>query len=114
MLRETGCAGVMFARGAMGNPFIFAETRALLAEGRYEPIPAAERLAAGFRQLGMLAEDVGEGAACREMRKQFCAYTKGIEGGAALRNRLVHAETIAHYRDILSSAGALAAGPLPA
>ncbi|MDR0708611.1 MAG: tRNA-dihydrouridine synthase, partial [Spirochaetaceae bacterium] len=28
MLRETGCAAVMFARGALGNPFIFRETRA--------------------------------------------------------------------------------------
>lgn len=104
MLRETGCAGIMFARGAMGNPFIFAETRALLATGRYEPLPAADRLAAGLRQLELLARDLGEGPACREMRKQFCAYTKGLEGGAALRNKLVHAESIARYRAILAPA----------
>jgi hypothetical protein len=44
------------------------------------------------------------------MRKQFCAYTAGgpgrpgIPGGAALRNRLVRAETIAAYREILTEA----------
>jgi tRNA-dihydrouridine synthase len=45
---------------------------------------------------------MGERAACREMRQQFCAYTKGISGGAALRNRLIHADTLEEYRIILS------------
>ena len=107
MLRETLCEGVMFARGAMGNPFIFSETRKLLTEGSYEPTPIPVRLSTGFRQLGLLAADIGEEAACREMRKQFCAYTKGrsgepgVPGAAALRNRLVHALSIDEYRDIL-------------
>jgi nifR3 family TIM-barrel protein len=102
MLRETACAGVMFARGAMGNPFIFADAKALLACGSYEPAPPKLRLLTGLRQLRLLALDMGEAPACREMRKQFCAYTKGIPGGAALRNRLVHAETIIEYEKLLS------------
>jgi nifR3 family TIM-barrel protein len=108
MLRETACAGVMFARGAMGNPFIFAETKALLRNGSYTTTPVAERILTGFHQLRMLAEDVGEGIACREMRKQFCAYTKGTSGGAAVRERLVRAETVDEYRSILSEANLLA------
>jgi tRNA-dihydrouridine synthase len=108
MLRETGCAGVMFARGAMGNPFIFAEAKALLQSGSYATSEPAERLRTGFRQLLLLAEDMGEAAACREMRKQFCAYTKGVSGGAAVRERLVRAETTEDYRSILSAAGLLA------
>ncbi|MCA1949265.1 MAG: tRNA dihydrouridine synthase DusB [Treponema sp.] len=102
MLKETGCAAVMFARGAMGNPFIFAETRSLLETGTYEPVPAPQRIQTGFTQLKRLAADIGEHLACREMRKQFCAYTKGISGGAALRNELVHAETILQYQNILA------------
>jgi tRNA-dihydrouridine synthase len=35
------------------------------------------------------------------MKKQFCAYTKGIPGGAELRNRLVHAESRAEFKKIL-------------
>ncbi|MDR3171942.1 MAG: tRNA dihydrouridine synthase DusB [Treponema sp.] len=102
MLRETGCAAVLFARGAMGNPCIFSAARSLLLTGSWELPTAEERLALGFRHLTHLATDIGEGSACREMRKQFCAYTKGLAGGAALRNRLVHAQTIGEYRDILS------------
>jgi nifR3 family TIM-barrel protein len=101
MLRETRCAVVMFARGAMGNPFIFAATRALLSGNPWQaPVPQ-ERFETAFRQLRLLAGDMGEGPACREMRKQFCAYTKGINGGAALRNRLIHADTVEEYQAII-------------
>lgn len=109
MLRETACAGVMFARGAMGNPFIFSDTRSLLTTGAYEPTPLLERMRVAVSQLELTAADMGEDAACREMRKQFCAYSKGVPGGAAVRNLLVHATAIAEYRSILSSAGLLPA-----
>jgi nifR3 family TIM-barrel protein len=102
MLRETGCAAVMFARGALGNPFIFSAAKALLATGSWKPPEMSERLKTAIRQLVLLADEKGEKTACREMRKQFCAYTKGCAGGAALRNRLVHAETIGEYQEILA------------
>ncbi|MDR3248600.1 MAG: tRNA-dihydrouridine synthase [Treponema sp.] len=145
MLRETGCAAVMFARGALGNPFIFPETRELLLDTAsslpggdssgggdfnggpgpnsspgHSPNPdpsggpghsPTERMSAALLHLERLAADIGERRACRDMRKHFCAYTKGypgqlgMPGGAALRNRLVHAETIAEYREAVRAAG---------
>jgi nifR3 family TIM-barrel protein len=113
MLKQTGCAAVMFARGAMGNPFIFATAKSLLCTGSYTAPGPETRIKIGFRQLLLLAADMGEAAACREMRKQFCAYTKspygqpGIYGGAALRDALVHAETIEAYRSLFQAAGIL-------
>ena len=103
MLKETKCDGVMFARGAMGNPFIFTKTIQLLKNGSYEEIPVSERIKTGFRELEMLAADAGEEAACREMRKRFCAYSKGIPGGAARREQTVHAATIKDYHTIFDS-----------
>jgi len=103
MLSETGCAAVMFARGAMGNPFIFTAARSLLTSGKWEPAPLPQRIAAALRHLEMLAADIGERLACLEMRKQFCAYTKGFKGGAALREKIVHAQTIAEYRNIIAA-----------
>jgi tRNA-dihydrouridine synthase B len=105
MIQETGCDGIMFARGAMGNPFIFTQTKNLLETGSYPEIPLERRLAAGWRELLQLAADSGENGACREMRKRFCAYTKGLEGGAALRMEVVHATTIAQYREIFGRYG---------
>ena len=130
MFRETGCAALMFARGALGNPFIFGETKSLLLGLDYEPPGPGERMAAALGQLERLAADLGERRACVEMRKHFCAYTKacstrpepphgdaaarlnprtkiGLSGGAALRNRLVHGETIADFKQILGEAGLL-------
>jgi nifR3 family TIM-barrel protein len=104
MLRETGCTAVMFARGAMGNPFIFSTARSLLENGTWEQVPFSVRMAAALRHLELLAVDIGERTACLEMRKQFCAYTKGLKGGASVREQAVHAETIADYRTILETA----------
>lgn len=122
MMERTGVDGVMFARGAMGNPFIFQEARALLVrDGGFDTPPSAalnhqlmagdtytppsdrERIAAGFRELDLLTEDAGEENAARIMRKRFCAYTKGIKGGATLRAALVTAATREDYERILSS-----------
>ena len=102
MLLETGADAVMFARGAMGNPFIFRDATSLLTEGSYEPVPAEERVKTGFAELERLAQETSEQHACLEMRKRFAAYSKGISGGAALRAKIVHAATIQDYKDIFS------------
>ena len=98
MLETTGVDAVMFARGAMGNPFLFTKTREFLTKGTITEIPVEKRIQAGFRELELLVQDHGEIAACREARKRFCAYSKGLEGSAALRKEIVAAETVEDYR----------------
>jgi tRNA-dihydrouridine synthase B len=46
---------------------------------------------------------VGEEKACRDMRKHFIAYTKGMEGGAIIRQSVINALTLAEYQDIVES-----------
>lgn len=101
MLKDTGCAGVMFARGAMGNPFIFSKTKELLTQGHYTEVTIEKKIQTGFKELLLLCEEKGEDRGCREMRKRFSPYTKGLPNGAVLRERLVKASSIEEYKHIL-------------
>ncbi|MCR4789981.1 MAG: tRNA dihydrouridine synthase DusB [Treponemataceae bacterium] len=100
MLESTKCAGVMFARGAMGNPFIFGQTRDLLTKGSYNEVDIEKKIETGMNELKILIEDKGQDTACREMRKRFCCYTKGIQNGAQIRQEIVSANTWDDYKKI--------------
>jgi tRNA-dihydrouridine synthase B len=100
MAAETLCAGVMIARGAMGDPFVFRRARAAM-EGRADEEPSAEELAqAARRHLELSVRFLGERTACVEFRKQFCSYTRGQAGGAALRSAGVNACTVAEFEKL--------------
>ena len=102
-------SGVMFARGAMGDPFIFTRARAAL-EGAPEPeITTAARMAAARRHLAVSMRSYGERGACVEFRKQACAYLKGAPGGAELRKLAVSCATAEDYEGFFSAWDAAAA-----
>ncbi|MBN2627630.1 MAG: tRNA dihydrouridine synthase DusB [Spirochaetales bacterium] len=103
MLEETGCAGVMFARGAIGNPFIFKQTRHLLERAEeMEPIEMKEKLNTALAQYTRSLSYLDELRASKEIRKHLCAYTKGIPNSSALRNDLVHAESREEMERLIS------------
>ena len=102
MMRETGCDGIMFARGALGNPFVFAQTRALLrGQPAADGVVTRIRLETALEQLGRGLSFKPELAACREMRKHFCYYCRGLPGAAELRRRVVEASSFREYQDIV-------------
>ncbi len=102
MFEQTGCDGVMIARGAVGNPFIFKKTKMYLASGTLPPQPeVSTRLETAWKHYLLLCRYKGETTASKEIKKQFCAYTKGIPHGGELRNRLVHAESKDEFQKIL-------------
>ncbi len=102
MFRASGCDGVMFARGALGNPFIFRATWELLSGKRGSPPPTTkERLETALQQLKLTVTFKGEQRGCKEMRKHFCYYSKGIPGAAELRARAVRAESVEDYQKLV-------------
>lgn len=102
MLEQTKCDGVMFARGAMGNPFIFNQTKDLLTKGSYQEVSIQHRINTGLKELEILIGDSNEEVACKEMRKRFCCYTKGFPGSSQLRMQIVQAQTFDNYKKIFS------------
>jgi tRNA-dihydrouridine synthase B len=90
MHQETGCAGVMIARGSFGQPWVFTQARALLDGKPMPPAPpVAERFAIALDHTRMAAayEPDQRGAAI-EFRKHLGWYVKGLPGSADLRKRL--------------------------
>lgn len=93
MLLETGCDGVMIARGALGNPWIFREVLQIMAGEQPSPPSPEERLAMAMRHLEGFISLAGERVAVREMRKHLCWYARGVQGASRFRNFVNRTET---------------------
>ena len=104
MIERTGCDGIMIGRGAMGNPWIFAEICAFL-EGREYTAPSLEEISeVALAQLRAMIEDKGERIGIAESRKHLCKYLKGFSGASEARGRLNLAES---YREMEAIFGEL-------
>ena len=90
MRRETGCAGIMIARGSFGQPWIFDQTRDLLEGCAKRPDPPIEErfhIALDHAHMAAQYEPDPRGAAI-EFRKHLGWYVKGLPGSADLRKQL--------------------------
>ena len=86
MVTETGCDGVMLARGPLGDPWLFERVNAAL-EGTAPPKePNLQgRMNAMRRQVTQMVQQKGEYVAMPQARAQTIHYMRGLRGAAALR-----------------------------
>jgi nifR3 family TIM-barrel protein len=106
--RESGADAVMIARGALGNPWIFAE----LAGTRSTP-PATEEVVAELRWvLDRAEEHWGAERAARNLRKFYPWYLErlGIAGPAA--DAYQRTESLDRVREMLAALLSGAAAPV--
>ena len=104
IINETNCDGVMIGRAAMGNPWIFKRLNYYLKTGKKITLPSLEeRINIIKRHLDLLLEFKGEYVGIREMRKHAAWYTKGLIGGAELRDKFNRAETKEDFLKVIDN-----------
>jgi tRNA-dihydrouridine synthase B len=104
MMRQTGVDGVTVARGAIGNPWIFGQVRAL-ASG--EPLPEPPSL---FQQRDVIAEHYrlaeqiyGPEVCGRQMRKFGIKYSKLHPRSQEVRDAFVALRRPGQWQSVLDA-----------
>lgn len=100
MLRETGCDGIMIARGALGNPWIFRQVTELEQSGGYTPVTTRERADTINTHLDLFIEERGEAVAVREIKKHIGWYARGFAGASEIRRAANSAGSIQDIRSL--------------
>lgn len=102
MREETGCDGYMIARGAQGNPWIFAQILHEWETGRPLEKPALQEMAdMMLRHARMQIEFKGEYVGIREMRKHAAWYTAGYHGASHVRRALSEVESYPQLEELM-------------
>ncbi len=102
VLRDTGADAIMIARGAIGNPWIFSDIKAIL-NGR---VPASDatfdlKIRTILRHLELAVSVKGERRAVLEHRKFYSGYLKNLHNASKTRTALMQAITFEEVKEIL-------------
>ncbi len=103
MMEQTGCDGVMIARGALGNPWIFSEISAALEGREYTPPTVAGRLMVAKEHFLAMLADKPDTRATAEAKKHISWYIKGMNGAAAARAAVMNARSSSEIVEIIDA-----------
>lgn len=99
-LEQTGCDGVLIARGGLGNPWIFKQIEDRLLGQEPEDVTVQERIRVVRMHLALHLAQYGE-QAVPTFRKHLSWYFKGIPHFKAFKQRLMTATTHEAVEDVL-------------
>jgi nifR3 family TIM-barrel protein len=103
MFESTHCDGVMVARGAQGNPWLFAQIKRKLQGLAPLELPRAqERIDLALEHARAIVASKGEHAIA-QMRKHAAWYIKGMPGAAEIRQQVNACESLAAFERLLTN-----------
>lgn len=101
MEEQTGCDGFMIARGAQGNPWIFAQILHYFKTGEHLLKPTAEEMVQMMlRHAKMQLAFKGDYTGIREIRKHAAWYTAGYPNAARLRSAINEVESYEQLEEL--------------
>ncbi|NLJ90054.1 MAG: tRNA dihydrouridine synthase DusB [Clostridiales bacterium] len=102
LVKQTGCDGIMLARGAKGNPWIFSQIKEYFATGTIKAKPDInEVIQMILRQARLAIKYKGEFTAMNQMRKHIAWYVSGYPNAAKLKNNTSHIKSYEELEAIL-------------
>jgi nifR3 family TIM-barrel protein len=103
MLQTTSCAGIAIGRGALLNPWFFAQLHSWERTGDPGPPPTAmQRLEFMDRHFHLLVEHRGERFACLTFRKVANWYCRVLRPGRDVQQRLMMIDSVADFEAIVA------------
>ncbi len=98
---ETSCDGLMLARGARGNPWLFHQIKTYQQTGIIKEKPGLEEVMEMIlRHAKMQIAFKGEYLGIREMRKHVAWYTAGYKNSASIRRRVNEVENLQQLEEL--------------
>ena len=103
MFKETGCDGILVARGALGNPWVFKQIESYLKGAKIPKAPAnSQKLKVLKRHLKLMDryKQASPPAKIGIMRKVTMWYLKGLPEAARMRQKICSAKTLNELENI--------------
>lgn len=101
VFEDTGADGVMIARGAIGNPWIFREIKNLFENKINPEISVKEKIETCLEHLRLAIENKGERRGTIEHRKFYSGYLKGLRNSSRIRAELMNKTFYSEVENIL-------------
>lgn len=94
VLEETGCDGVMVARGSLGNPWLIPQIDSFLNKGTVLEEPSLEeKIKVAMEHFDRVLNYKGDRIGLNEMRKHAVWYIKGVRNAAQLRDHIMQSKS---------------------
>jgi len=104
MFDETGCDGLLIARGSLGNPWIFKQIGQFLKSSKIISRPKTKQIAKiMIKHLNMYVDFYGERNGVKIFRKYLIWYTKGLRSVRSFRAKISYIKTKDSTIDIIKT-----------